>query len=1023
MPTFSYAQAAKGVSETPVATKAVSTEPEKTDFKPEEQTNNVSAESVPTTSEPDTPQETEKVVSSVDPEGEFTTVTSKARSKVPHSRTSSPSVRSTTTPTKEGDSSNTSNGTPDASSEKQVQADTKAEKTEKTENGSEETKEKAGKSDKAEKNTPPKELKAAPLPTVNIWQQRKEAQEAKAKTSPVPESDKSASGKATEENQQDSVKTSKKKSADGAQESNKTKKADGKGRDGALPPVEDASSWPTPQVAIGEDKKKAQEKTDKTEKTEKSPVMRPHGKEKWMPVNYVPTAVFNTPLPSAGRGGGGRRPARGGRDGGRGGAHGAGAPAGDKAASGQATPTATGKQASGDRGRNEANTNRATSLPAQPRRSTSTDANAAEGRKAQAAERNNRAPRTEEAAVANGKQANGTENASRAPRDGKQFNRNNDSRNGKGGNLTVDPQAAPRNNDRRFESGSKSADINREGAGPGGFQEFNREQRGGRSNRGRGGPYSGGFGGQNSQFGNVGNNFVPKNFGFNDRQRSQHNVPNGSQQPNRMPIRSPSLPASAGVYGGVYPFPADINTMYPYQGVNPGPMSAVPFQQYMEPYSLMSMLSMQLEYYFSVDNMCKDMFLRRQMDSQGFVPLNVIASFKRVKCMTEDFELLRHVARQLRNVEIQTGEDGIDRLRPRERWSQWVLPYDQRDAAAQHDGAAPAQSAKNDENVPLNNHADAVSNGSSINPGSQQFIPNGTGHSNLQTSLSSTAPEFLPSAQNEIANVGTPKDYFPSPRAHPGLASPYPDFVQFQIAVIDNPGSARRIDSRQPTPPSLTTCINETAVWPADYLSSLTIRFDGERRMRRPSNSYSYVHSNNRPPYKQSQHLVEQNGRSFHTQNKPAYLHDQHYSPQNRSSEIQATPVWSSIGDPFQEDPARYQTWAEALMIKFDSQMYNEFRRSALDDLFTRHIDNGFNLLLEFYRSSLTRHRRFPDEVLDDMAGLCYNELLKPRDKIFEMLSSAVFARELDHCNYARVRDVFNRKFGTQWRRPLSKFP
>ncbi|KAJ6036195.1 hypothetical protein N7540_000474 [Penicillium herquei] len=746
MPTFSYAQAAKGVSETPVATKVVSTEPEKIDSKPEEQSNNVPAESAPTTSEPDTPQETEKVASSVDPEGEFTTVTSKARSKVPHSRTSSPSVRSTTTQSKEGDSSNTSNGTQDASPEKQAQADTKAEKTEKTdkaENGSEETKEKAGKSDKAEKNTPPKELKAAPLPTVNIWQQRKEAQEAKAKTSPVSESDKSASGKATEENQQDSVKTSKKKSADGAQESNKTKKADGKSRDGALPPVEDASSWPTPQVAIGEEKKKAQEKTDKTEKTEKSPVMRSHGKEKWMPVNYVPTAVFSTPSPPLA-------------------VEEVGDPPVADVMVAAATPTATGKQASGDRGRNEANTNRATSLPAQPRRSTSTDANAAEGRKAQAAERNNRAPRAEEAAVANGKQANGTENVSRPPRDGKQFNRNNDSRNGKSGNLTVDPQAAARNNDRRFESGSKSADINREGAAAGGFQEFNREQRGGRSNRGRGGPYSGGFGGQNSQFGNVGNNFVPKNFGFNDRQRSQHNVPNGSQQSNRMPIRSPSLPASTGVYGGVYPFPTDLNAMYPYQGVNPGPMSAVPFQQYMEPYSLMSMLSMQLEYYFSVDNMCKDMFLRRQMDSQGFVPLNVIANFKRVKSLTEDFELLRHVARQLRNVEIQTGEDGIDRLRPRERWSQWVLPYDQRDAAAQHEGAAPAQSAKNDENVPLANY-DGASNGSSINPGSRQFIPNGTGHSNLQ----STAPEFMPSAPNEIANVGTPKDHSPSPIAPP----------------------------------------------------------------------------------------------------------------------------------------------------------------------------------------------------------------------------------------------------------------
>jgi la-related protein 1 len=45
---------------------------------------------------------------------------------------------------------------------------------------------------------------------------------------------------------------------------------------------------------------------------------------------------------------------------------------------------------------------------------------------------------------------------------------------------------------------------------------------------------------------------------------------------------------------GVYPFPADINTMYGYQPIPAGPMTAVPYQPYMEPFSLMSMISMQL---------------------------------------------------------------------------------------------------------------------------------------------------------------------------------------------------------------------------------------------------------------------------------------------------------------------------------------------------------------------------------------------------------------------------------------------
>lgn len=815
--TFSYAQAAKGVSATPVVpSKPASTEPEKSDSKNEEPSEivPVPTESVTTASETETPQEPETATTSVNNDAEFTTVTSKHahRSKATNSRTSSPSVRANATQSKEGDASNTSNGTTDASSEKQAQSDGKADK---TESGSENSKEKSEKSEKsekaekAEKATPPKELKAAPLPSVNIWQQRKEAQEAKAKTTPSPAASKSKS----EEGQQESGKaSSKKKGTEGASEGTKGKKSDGKGRDETLPPVADASSWPTPQVALGEEKKKAQEKTDKPERTDKSPASRSHGKEKWMPVNYVPTAVFNTPLPTpAGRGG--RKPTRGGRDGGRSGAHGTGAAAGDKAASGQAAQGSTAKQAPGERGRNETGGGRTASLPAQARRSTSADLANQDARKGQATERG-RGPRGAEDAATNGKQVNGGEHFPRPQRDGKQFPRNQDARagdrNSKSAHPAVDSQAAARANERRVESGPKSADVNRDATG---FQDFNRErgdpraERGGRNaNRGRG-AYSN-FA-QNPQFA-MANNFVPGKFGFNDRQRSHTGVPNGQQQNNRMPLRSPSLPATGGMYNNVYQFPAEINTMYPSYPANvaPGPMSGVPFQQYMEPFSLMTMLSMQLEYYFSVDNMCKDMFLRRHMDSQGFVPLGVIASFKRVKSLTEDFEMLRHVSRGLRNVDYLIGEDGVDRLRPKESWAQWVLPVDQRDPSAQHEGASAAKhAAKNDENAPINNYIEGAPNGS-IQNGPRQFVPNGTASRGNRTPLSSTAPEFQP-AQNEISNVGLPKDQSSLAEDSPqwtGCCEPPMD-----NPVIDNHPSACGLSSppeTSPPPRSETECLS-----------------------------------------------------------------------------------------------------------------------------------------------------------------------------------------------------------------------
>ncbi|KAG0155476.1 hypothetical protein PDIDSM_1053 [Penicillium digitatum] len=964
MSTFSYAQAAKGVSGTPTPSKTPS-ESEKTDSKPEQQTIvETTKDDVPVSTESEPVQKSE-VVTEENKDDDFTTVTSKhaAKTKAINSRTSSPSVRtgSKSRKTKEDDSK-TSNGNADATAEKQAPSEGQ---TEKAEGVAEKSTEKSEDSEKTA--SPPKELKAAPLPSVNIWQQRREAQDAKVKAIPKSTStSKAASTKdasTVDETQQDSKAGSKKKGADGAQEGAKDRKKtdSGKGRDtGSVPPVEDVSAWPTPQVAIGEEKKKS------LEKTEKSPVIRPHGKEKWTPVPYVPTAVFNTPLPSAG-GRGGRRATRGGRDSGRG-AHANGAAAldkaaTDKAATGQAAQGA--KQASGDRGRHEAGSGRATSLPAQSRRSTSTDAGAAaDARKpSQATERGRGARNGEE----HTKQVNGGENAPRPQREGKPFGRNQDvrasDRTQKGGNLAIDSQAAARSNDRRFEAGSKSAD-------PTGLNDLNRErgefrsERGGRgSNRGRGGAYSN-FGAQNAQF-NAANSFAsPKAFGFNDRQRSQqHGLPNGSQQGNRMPLRSPSLPAPANMYGVVYPFPGDINTMYGYPAVNSAPMNAVPYQQqYMEPFSLMNMLSMQLEYYFSVDNMCKDMFLRKQMDSQGFVPLNVLASFKRVKSLTEDFELLRHVARQLRNVECQIGEDGVDRLRPREKWQQWVLPVDQREPAAQHDGAAPAK--KTDENIAAHGHSENVINGSA-----RQFVPNGVAH-DVKTSLSSTAPEFMPSllptAVNEIANVGYPWNSPASP--DDSTTSFFSSSSSFPVdySFVDPSSSARGLDSQSEPP------------FPSDLEPMVTLASLDANYLRQPIGPADWLANKSFAGAHQSAPKSKGTGRSS--------TETSNYAPKTINMSRKET---------------------------FDGRGRSTARRRlALDDLLTRHVDNGFKELMEFYRNCLVHRRPIPDLVLYDLVHLSQHQALDYHTLVSNTIYETIASGKMKPYNRGKISKHFNTQYG-----------
>lgn len=74
------------------------------------------------------------------------------------------------------------------------------------------------------------------------------------------------------------------------------------------------------------------------------------------------------------------------------------------------------------------------------------------------------------------------------------------------------------------------------------------------------------------------------------------------------------------------------------------------------------------------------------MDSQGFVSLEFIAAFNRIKNLTTDVELLKLVCQQSSHVQYRTGEDGRDRLRRREGWEQWVLTMTDRDESAQNEG-------------------------------------------------------------------------------------------------------------------------------------------------------------------------------------------------------------------------------------------------------------------------------------------------------------------------------------------------
>ncbi|PTB80901.1 winged helix DNA-binding domain-containing protein [Trichoderma longibrachiatum ATCC 18648] len=117
------------------------------------------------------------------------------------------------------------------------------------------------------------------------------------------------------------------------------------------------------------------------------------------------------------------------------------------------------------------------------------------------------------------------------------------------------------------------------------------------------------------------------------------------------------------------------------------PMTAMPFQP--QPYwdnMLVPVLKSQVEYYFSIENLCKDVYLRARMDSQGFVPLHFIASFKRVRELSADIALVRAVCEMSTELDLVVGEDDIERVRRSQAWESFVLPLEVRDELARNHG-------------------------------------------------------------------------------------------------------------------------------------------------------------------------------------------------------------------------------------------------------------------------------------------------------------------------------------------------
>ncbi|KAK3015515.1 hypothetical protein RJ639_005763 [Escallonia herrerae] len=128
-------------------------------------------------------------------------------------------------------------------------------------------------------------------------------------------------------------------------------------------------------------------------------------------------------------------------------------------------------------------------------------------------------------------------------------------------------------------------------------------------------------------------------------------------------------PAFPGPPGSIYYLPAASpgSTRVPHPFFAPPPISSGAPALSAETLTLRGNIAKQIDYYFSDENLRNDHYLRSLMDTHGWVPISIIADFKRVKHMSTDIPFILDALQSSNLVEVQGNK-----VRRRDEWSRWI---------------------------------------------------------------------------------------------------------------------------------------------------------------------------------------------------------------------------------------------------------------------------------------------------------------------------------------------------------------
>ncbi|XP_010531117.1 PREDICTED: la-related protein 1C-like isoform X2 [Tarenaya hassleriana] len=175
-----------------------------------------------------------------------------------------------------------------------------------------------------------------------------------------------------------------------------------------------------------------------------------------------------------------------------------------------------------------------------------------------------------------------------------------------------------------------------------------------------------------------GNHNWNRNFNARDghapQQRGTPGFVRRAPPPVQQPIPVPFMAAQPiQPFGSPVAFPELVSPIYyPRMPFISAPVPAPVFYQ-VQDIPLYTRIQNQIHFYFSEENLIKDTYLRKFMDDQGFVQIQLIAGFRKVVGLTDNVQHILEALQGSPVVEVQG-----DKVRRRHNWQKFLLPASMR---------------------------------------------------------------------------------------------------------------------------------------------------------------------------------------------------------------------------------------------------------------------------------------------------------------------------------------------------------